>query len=198
MKHKIFKALIFATILLFRTVVSNGETPKGWFAAGSHPKEYEMSLDRTVAHGGNACASLKSVVAETGGFGTLMQMFKADDYRGKRVRMSGYVKSKEASDWAGLWMRVDGAKKEETLAFDNMQDRAIKGTTDWKKYEIVLDVPENSEMVALGLLLSGKGQVWMDDLQFGVVGKDVPTTGRTMAGAASGAAKAPLNLNFEE
>lgn len=156
-----------------------------------------MSLDRTGVHGGNGCASLKSVVAETGGFGTLMQTFKTDDYRGQRVRMSGYVKSKEASDWAGLWMRVDGATKD-VLAFDNMQDRAIKGTTDWKKYEIVLDVPENSEMVALGLLLSGKGQVWMDDLQFGVVGKDVSTTGRTIAGAASGAAKAPLNLNFEE
>jgi hypothetical protein len=157
-----------------------------------------MSHDRTGAHGGNVCAYLKSVVAETGGFGTLMQTFKADEYRGKRVWMSGYVKAKDASDWAGLWMRVDGARKDEILAFDNMQDRAIKGTIDWKKYEIVLDVPENSEMVAFGLLLSGKGQVWMDDLQFEVVGKDVPTTGRTTAGAASGAAKTPLNLNFEE
>jgi hypothetical protein len=198
MKHKILKALIFATVVLSSSVASNGETPKGWFAAGSHPKDYEMSHDRTGAHGGNACAYLKSVVADTGGFGTLMQMFKADEYRGKRVRMSGYVKAKDASDWAGLWMRVDGARKDEMLAFDNMQDRAIKGTIEWKKYEIVLDVPENSEMVAFGLLLSGKGQVWMDDLQFEVVGKDVPTTGRATAGAASGAAKAPLNLNFEE
>ena len=197
MKHKILKALIFATVMLSSTVASRGETPKGWFAAGSHPKDYEMSLERTGAHAGNACAYLKSVVGETAGFGTLMQMFKAEQYRGKRVRMWGYVKSKDASDWAGLWMRVDGAKKDEILAFDNMQDRAIKGTTDWKKYEIVLDVPENSEMVAFGLLLSGKGQVWMDDLQFEVVGKDVPTTGRA-TGAASQAAKAPLNLNFEE
>ena len=101
MKHKILKALIFATVVLSSSVASNGETPKGWFAAGSHPKDYEMSLDRTGAHGGNACAYLKSVVAETGGFGTLMQMFKADEYRGKRVRMSGYVKAKDASDWAG-------------------------------------------------------------------------------------------------
>ena len=197
MKHKIFKALICASFMWFGTVAINAETPKGWFAAGSHPKDYEMSHDRTGAHGGNACAYLKSVVAETGGFGTLMQTFKADEYRGKRVRMSGYVKAKDASDWAGLWMRVDGARKDEMLAFDNMQDRAIKGTIEWKKYEIVLDVPENSEMVAFGLLLSGKGQVWMDDLQFEVVGKDVPTTGRTTAGA-SGAAKTPLNLNFEE
>ena len=198
MKHRIFKALIYATVILSRAIVSNAETPKGWFAAGSHPKDYEMSLDRNGPHGGNACAYLKSVVPETSGFGTLMQMFKADEYRGKRVRMSGYVKAKDASDWAGLWMRVDGARKDEMLAFDNMEDRAIKGTIDWKKYEIVLDVPENSEMVAFGLLLSGKGQAWMDDLQFETVGKDVPTTGRTTAGAASRSAKIPLNLNFEE
>ena len=76
-----------------------------------------MSLDRTGAHAGNACAYLKSVVAETDGFGTLMQMFKADEYRGKRVRMSGYVKAKDASDWAGLWMRVDGAKKGRDVSF---------------------------------------------------------------------------------
>ena len=198
MKHKIFKALMSATIILSCVVASNGETPRGWFAAGSRPKEYEMSLDRAAAHGGNACAYLKSVVAETGGFGTLMQMFKADEYRGKRIRMSGYVKAKDASGWAGLWMRVDGARKDEMLAFDNMKDRAIRGTIDWKKYEIVLDVPENGEMIAFGLLLSGKGQVWMDDLQFEVVGKDVPATGRTMSGAESRSGKTPLNLNFEE
>ena len=198
MKHRVFRALIVATVIMSSPIVGNAETPKGWFAAGSHPKDYEMSLDRTGAHNGTACAYLKSVAAETSGFGTLMQMFKADEYRGKRVRMSGYVKAKDATDWAGLWMRVDGARKDETLAFDNMQDRAIKGTIDWKKYEIVLDVPESSEMVALGLLLSGKGQVWMDDLQFETVGKDVPTTGKTTAEVASRAAKTSLNLNFEE
>ena len=125
MKQKTFKALMLAAVMLSSTVASNGEPPKGWFAAGSHPKDYEMSLDRIGAHGGNACAYLKSVVAEPGGFGTLMQMFKADEYRGKRVRMSGYVKAKDATDWAGLWMRVDGARKDETLAFDNMEDRPI-------------------------------------------------------------------------
>ena len=78
MKHTILKALIFATVMLFSTVAGRGETPKGWFAAGSHPKDYEMSLDRAGAHAGNACAYLKSVVGETAGFGTLMQMFKAD------------------------------------------------------------------------------------------------------------------------
>jgi len=35
-------------------------------------------------------------------------MFKADDYRNKRMRLSAAVKSEGIEDWAGLWMRIDG------------------------------------------------------------------------------------------
>ena len=195
MSGKVLKVLMFVVVISFQALESDGQVPKAWFAAGSHPKEYEMSIDRGSAHSGKASAYLKSVVPRTSGFGTMMQTFRADAFRGKRVRMSGFVKSQDA-DGAGLWMRVDGAKSGDVLAFDNMDDRSIRGTTDWKKYEIVLDVPEESEVVAFGLLLAGRGKVWVDDLRFDVVGKEVPTTGggRTTAGPP----KAPSNLNFED
>src|ERR1041384_1652113 len=81
------------------------ETPKGWLHAGNRPKDYEMSVDRAMAHGGKASAHLKSIAPKTSGFGTLMQTFKPDAFRGQRVRMSGYVRAKEVSEWAGLWLR---------------------------------------------------------------------------------------------
>src|SRR4029453_10374627 len=96
------------------------------------------------------------------------QQFAADDYRGKRVRMSAWVKAKDVDDWAALWMRVDGAKKS-PLAFDNMGDRPIKGSADWKKYEIVLGVPEDAAQIAFGILMKGKGRVWGDDFKFEAV-----------------------------
>ena len=195
MKNINLKVITIACVVLGTSVAVGGETPKGWLAAGSNPKDYDMSIDRSISHSGKASASLKSVVSNTDGFGTLMQMFKADAFRGKRVRMSGYVMSKEVKDWAGLWLRVDGSQGGEILAFDNMQDRPIKGTTDWAKYEIVLDVPEQSQAVAFGLLLTGRGQVWMDGLKFEVVAKDVATTGGR---ATEGVSKAPTNLDFEE
>lgn len=191
---KKFVPVLLVAMATFTPDTNAGETPKGWFRAGSHPKEYEMVVDHSVTHGGRASASLKSVVPETGGFGTLMQTFKADSFRGKRVRMSGYLRSQDASDWAGLWMRVDGPKNE-VLAFDNMQERAVKGTSAWQKYEIVLDVPDEALEVAFGLLLTGKGQVWMDDLRFEVVGKDVPTTGGKLDQRAP---QGPKNLDFED
>ena len=137
---------------------------------------------------------MKCIAAKPSGFGTLMQTFQADAYAGKRVRMSGYARAQDVKDWAGLWMRVDGARGE-PLAFDHMQDRAIKGTSDWKKYEIVLDVPESAQHIAFGLLLTGAGQVWMGDLSFEVVTKDVASAGAAPAKAAS---SQPANLDFEK
>lgn len=173
---------------------ARAETPKGWFVAGSHPKDYRMSVDREVTRSGKASAQLKSIATQASGFGTLMQTFQADAFQGKRVRLSGYVRSKDVSDWAGLWMRVDSARGD-ALSFDNMQQRAIKGTTDWTKYEIVLDVPSQGEQIACGLLLTGRGETWMDDLKIEVVGKDVPTTAKS---AAKTIPDGPVNLDFEQ
>ena len=172
--------------------LTSAEMPKGWFPAGSDPKEYEMRLDRDVTHSGKASGTLKSIVPKASGFGTLMQTCKADEYRGKRVRMSGFVRSAEVLDWAGLWFRVDGANGE-VLSFDNMMNRAIKGTVDWKQCELVLDVPKGSQQLAFGVLLSGTGQVWIDDLKFEVVGKDVPTTNVEAAVDPKGTPTKPAN-----
>ena len=57
-----------------------------------------------------------------------------------------------------------------------MQGRPIKGTTDWQKYEVVLDVPQESVAIAFGILLTGKGQAWLSEVQFEEVGAEVPTT----------------------
>jgi len=148
----------------------------GWGVAGSHPDEYEMTVDRASKHGGSASATIRCKEANpSDGFGTLMQTFKADEFRGKRLRLTGYVKSEGVADRAGLWVRVDGMEKS-PLAFDNMGNRKIEGTTEWTKYSVVLDVPEGAAAIAFGLLLAGKGQVWVDDLAFDVVGPEVAST----------------------
>src|SRR5712691_7388604 len=82
----------------------------------------------------------------------------------------------ENAESANLWMRLDGEKR--TLGFDNMGNRAVTGTTEWKRYEITLDVPENAANIAFGSFVAGKGQAWVDDFQVEVVGKDVPSTNR--------------------
>ena len=148
---------------------------QSWFLAGDTPQDYAYGIDPTLRPNGKASAYLKAGVAQPTGFGTLMQAFQGIEYRGKRLRMSGSVKAQEVEQWAGLWMRVDGDGGK-TLSFDNMQNRPIQGTGDWKRYDIVLDVPAESVGIYFGILLAGKGQVWLSNVQFQVVGKEVPTT----------------------
>lgn len=163
--------------------------------AGSHPSDYELDLDSNTTFENKPTGYIRAKKARPAGFGTMMQMFKADNYRGKRMRLSAYVKSAGITGWAGLWMRVDGPEYGKHLAFDNMGNRPIKGTTDWQKYEIVLDVAENATHVAFGILLEGKGQAWLSPFSFEEVGPEVASTSFEKTPEYP---DRPFNLDFAE
>lgn len=170
------------------------EKPHGWILSGSHPHAYEIGVDPTQAHNGKQSGFLASLTdAPVEGFATLMQMFKSDKFRGQRLRLSGYVKTENVGQWAGMWMRVDG-RDQEVLQFDNMQNRPLTGTLPWTHCQIVLDVPADSTAIAFGVLLGGSGRVWMDSLQFDAVDRSVPVTNLD---AEPELPEEPMNLGFE-
>lgn len=145
--------------------------PVGWKRNDSD--SYSITVDTNTKHSGSASAAIRFTCGDEAGFASLSQNFDADDYRGKRIRLSGWLKSENAKS-AGLWMRLDGDRR--LLGFDNMMDRSVTGTTDWKRYEVVLDVPAETVSVFFGTLVDGKGQIWVDDLKFEIVGSDVTPT----------------------
>src|SRR5262249_34518206 len=68
------------------------------------------------------------------------------------------------------------------VAFDNMQQRQINGTRNWTEYSVTLPVRSEAKRLFFGVLLSGTGKVWADDLQLLVDGKpvwDAPKAERT-------------------
>ncbi|MGH2944563.1 MAG: hypothetical protein ACRDLN_17510, partial [Solirubrobacteraceae bacterium] len=115
-----------------------------------------------------------------------------DDYRDTRVRFSGALKCRSVEDRVGLWMRVDGPRGTQPLAFDNMESRPVRATSEWARHDVVLDVSPDAQAIALGVLLIGGGEAWMGDLAFETVGPDVPVT------AATPLARAPQNLDFSD
>lgn len=151
-----------------------------WELWGSNPGDYAIGSDPQATPRGTAAAFLRANGPDPQGFGMLSRTFATTPYRGARMRMRALVKTDAVENWAGIWMRVDGPDTPTTqrsLSFDNMQNRPIKGTSDWARYEIVLDVPPESVAIAFGILLQGIGEVWLDDVEFATVGSDVPTTG---------------------
>jgi len=186
------KSIVFILIALSCTLLSY-DLPKDWFKAGSEPDKYEMGIDKGAGINGKNVATIRSTSKRINGFGTLMQNSSPEKYLGKRVRMSGYMRSENVNKWAGFWFRIDGADKKTSLGFDNMYDRAVTGTTAWTKFDIVLDVPSNAANLAYGALLSGTGQIWFDNINFDIV---EPTTPATNIGSSQ--LKEPKNLNFED
>jgi hypothetical protein len=148
--------------------------PPGWFLAGHEGDFTATTLDR-------GCDQLRAIrlasrepAAST--YGTAMQLFRADPYRGQRLRFSAILSTTEVKGWVGLWMRVDGADAHHSLAFDNMQDRPLSGTAGCAQVSVVLDVPPDAVTVAAGVVLEGAGQVELSSPRFEPVPPSVAST----------------------
>lgn len=167
----------------------------GWMIAGDAPRAYRFCVESS--HEANEPvvrqARIECIDAKTLGFGTLMQSIDAAEYRGKRLRWSAEVRSESVLDRAVLWLRVDGRARE-MLAYDNMNERPIRGTLGWARHDIVVDVDVASWGIAFGALLQGPGTIWFRRATFEVVSADVAVTARPM----SERPKRPRNLLFEE
>jgi hypothetical protein len=190
-------SLAFAQVLNVRTTA-----PEGWFIAGSAPQSYQSTVHSDPSAPSKSYLQLKSrpdmkfsgnELDRMMPFGTMMQSIRANEYRGKSLRFSANVRVTDVENWSGLWVRVDGSGG--TLAFDNMQDRAAKGTSAWKRYEVVLPVDESAVSLHFGVLLTGKGEVAISDVEFVQAPKDTPRTGPFGYGASL---EKPTNLDFKK
>jgi hypothetical protein len=193
------RALLLAVLLLtpaaaiaqearqpFQLPQIGSQVGSDWFAAGSRPRDYDMGVE-TGAPETLIVKAKPGAATGQPNYGTFMQMRPPGPLLGKRVRLSGRVKT-DRVPWATIWLRVDAedtfaivngkrVNNKPPLAFNNMSDRPIRGTTNWERYELVLDVPENATAIAYGLvLLGGKGTAWAENLDVEVVDKTVPVS----------------------
>jgi C-terminal processing protease CtpA/Prc len=146
-------------------IVDNGK-PKYWNNFGS--SNYTISLDSINKRNGKYSVTIEYKDGNPD--------FKAwaftipDNYSGKKITLSGYIKTEKVTDgYAGLWLRIDPS-----IAFDNMNKNGVKGTTDWTKYEITLEMnPKKTKQIVIGGLLVGKGKMWLDNFNVSIDGKDI-------------------------
>jgi bla regulator protein BlaR1 len=148
--------------------------PDGWWENGNAVEKYVVGTDATQGRPAPS-AYVKSTTETTNTFGGMMQSCDAAAFRGKRVRFSGLLKTRDAAGGACLWLRVDGADGK-SLAFDNMQRQPVVGTKDWTPAEIVLDVPETAATLNFGFFLMDTGQAWVSALAFEEAGREVALT----------------------
>lgn len=160
-----------------------GEQPNGWWpncCAGF--SDLDIGLDQNETHQGSPTAYLKSSRRNFKDIDCpkLTKSCQARDFHGKRISLSGWVKTRLDDGTANLWIRVDGNWMHEpprAAYFDNMYKRPITHVTDWTNHTLVVDVPPESEKIVYGIFLRGLGELWLGDVTIKPVPEDTPLTG---------------------
>jgi hypothetical protein len=142
-----------------------------WYFSSRETGSFLAGVDPTAD--GHLAQFLLSKTDDPNASASLSQSMPAQRYLGQRVRFRARLRTRDLSNWGGLWMRIDG-KDGNSLALYNSQDRPIKGTTGWQARNVVLDVPPDAARIVFGVLGVGTGQVWMEPLDVETVGREVP------------------------
>lgn len=185
----------YLLVILLLTGALGAEPPLAWEFVSTTPGAYRLELDSGVAHSGQHSARLASTEDPAASdYGLLLQRISAVAYRGRRLRMEGFLRTEAVKGWCGMWLRLDGP--EGPLVFDNMQDRPIRGTTPWTRYAIEVEVPAEAREIHFGALLTGGGLLWLDSLEFKTLGPAIP--GKSLLRKIRGLPSKPQNLEFEK
>jgi hypothetical protein len=129
-----------------------------------------VSADDRVAHTGRWSVRLQRDAQSAGTFSVITRSLPVD-FQGGTVELRGYLRLQGVSGNAGLWMRQDADGQ--MLALENMQSQQVKGTRDWAQYRITLPINPQAQRLFFGVLVSGTGTLWADDLELLVDGKPI-------------------------
>lgn len=141
--------------------------PTNWFKWGSG---YSLSVDSTEVKEGKLAMKMQSPKQkQPDSFGCIASKIPAI-YDGKEIELRGFFKIKNVGDGsAGLMLRIDGNSG--VLQFDNMEQHKINGSVEWKQYSIILPYNKSAQSIFVGALLSGTGEMWVDQLELLIDGK---------------------------
>jgi hypothetical protein len=148
-----------------------GETdqlPNGW-SSGTRDS---VGFDSATVYRGSGALRLHLPEAKPGAGGSVVLLRLPVDFAGSKIELRGFMKTEDVSEFAGLWLRLD-AEPGVTVGFDNMARQQLKGTRDWEEYTITVPIDPKAKFLYAGVLLTGSGKAWADDLQLLVDGKPI-------------------------
>ena len=146
--------------------------------AASNMQQYKFGPDPAVRRtpASDPAVDVASTIPNANGMAAEGMLAIATPYRGKRVRVSAYVKARDVERCAAMQVAVLDWRMR-ILAVDVMGTPQVQGTpTDWARVSSVVDVPKDAAQIQFAVALWGPGTVWMDDFQLAVVPSTVPTT----------------------
>jgi hypothetical protein len=111
----------------WQTAIKTRQVAPGWMVSPDYAEDFEVGVDHAIAHSGKASTYIKSKPHATDtSHATIGQRIKSDAYRGKRVRLSGFLKTTNVTGRARLWMRIDSENGARQVWMDDLRWETVK------------------------------------------------------------------------
>jgi len=120
--------------------------------------------DVNVERGGAPTVYLSVNPVESRAFAILKGAFDVQAYRGRQVRVTGFIETEDVSGGVSLWAGLDPARGASPLATSHMVSGMMHGTNGWTPFSVLVDVPITGHSAHLDVLLKGRGAVWLGGL----------------------------------
>lgn len=146
--------------------------PGQWGLGHSQDKMivYRLLADSVTKHSGQYSMKIFSTSAKAD-FGSCYLQIPLP-LKGKNITLKGFLKTENVNNgYARLFMAL--INDSTVLRYDNMQERGLSGTSDWKEFSISLDLVEGVNKINLGAFITGPGILWVDDLALTIDDKKI-------------------------
>jgi hypothetical protein len=149
----------------------------GWRLMGVGRTDYAIAADAAAKRGASIPIAWKSATTATASkrYAALVRIVPALDLRGKRVRVTRWVRTKDADEIACV-AKIQRDADWTYGAVLGADLEKIPPTRDWYKCESVLDIGGEAEWVLVGITGRGAGQAWVDDAKVEAVVGTTPLT----------------------
>lgn len=134
--------------------------------------EYEyaaVSTEEKVKSGKRAIAIFNYTPYKKGMFGTIYQKFDANRYRGKKVYLSANILTEFEGDTVEARLFIHEYDNQgKTINIEQMIDNPIV-KSEWDEHKIEMDISNEAHYISIGLVMGGKGAVYMDNVKFEII-----------------------------
>jgi hypothetical protein len=140
----------------------DGGTPGGWYVSGSFVSAYSFAAVPRGACGPGA-GRIRLNEPDAKGEVKVLQTFRADAYRGARVRWSATLHGRGLTGLGGLVLRAE-AEDGAVLANGDQPSALVPGAAGCARSSAVLDVPPTARFLSVGVSLAGGGALEFSDV----------------------------------
>ena len=153
---------------------AGGEAVDGWFLAGSGREEYSFGRDTAMPHEGHASVAMAPRGLPSGRMGTLVREWDAAPWRGKRVRVSAWVRTEGVTTVGDFSANAAAGGPPADEPTPGSVSRRLAPSCDFAPYFVELVVPPDANVVRLGVGVAGPGKIWVEGGRIDLAGAPAP------------------------